>query len=84
MRPERCADGMPVWYRPSVVTGIAFRGYIVGEPKLVGGTWCVRLKDLPQAYGDWRGTPGRKSVAAAAVDSCEPDWITIHAREDAP
>ena len=65
-------DGTPVWYYPSMNGPERFAGFINGSDIFtVGGTPCVRLRDLEPAYGEWkaggRATTHRTSVPAAAV-----------------
>lgn len=67
LRPSQCAIGKRVVYHPSMNDLTGFEGTIASEPRDLCGTMVVRLEDMDPSYGEWRGTPERKSVPAAAV-----------------
>lgn len=61
--PAWARPGTVVRYRPHVGHDPWYLGQITSEPRLLGGTWVVRVGRMEAAY---------RNVAAAALDALEP------------
>lgn len=68
---SQCKPGTAVWYWPSNTPGSPrFRGIIAQEPRMLGDEPVVRLRDMEDAYGEWRRAL-RTTVPAAALSHVE-------------
>lgn len=68
---SQCKPGVKVWYSPSVYEGAPrYAAIVADEPRMLGQTPIVYLKDLPAAYAATKLHP-RTTVPAAALFALE-------------
>jgi hypothetical protein len=67
-------DGHRVLYHPVIGRAEAHEGTIDGEPRLLGKSWVVNLKDMASTYRNGERT---RVVAAftAALEPAEPNAL---------
>jgi len=69
---HECKPGIDVWYRPNLAEPRRFSAIIETDPWLLGhGVAVCHIRDLPDEYGAFVGTPGRRRVRAVALVALE-------------